>query len=277
MLFQTVGLCLILTVVPSLAAAPFDCNAVPIALRCQSEELAKECGYSEACNNYFNATEGKPLKVTLLYESLCPDCQEFITGDFYKAYLKFMDHVEFELVPYGNARIENGKIICQHGEKECAANKYEGCILHYMKEPLPFLACLEHQIPLRDDLDKAIQKCYNTFKPAPHVIDQVIHCANGEIGNKLQLEAAARTAQVYPDAHKHVPWLLFNNVSLADSQFFTEQFEAAICTLHNGQKPLPQCTGAGVRLGCPVDLSAEKNGYFRFSPDAKIADEPLKH
>lgn len=82
---------------------PIDCAKVPPAFWCANDELTTKCGFE--CKKYNETTRNKKLQLTLLYESLCPDCQEFILGSFYRdVYLQFGDFVDFELVPYGNAK-----------------------------------------------------------------------------------------------------------------------------------------------------------------------------
>lgn len=73
------------------------------------------------------------VKVDFYYESLCPDCQSFITRALKTAaatkvndYFIFQDFwliCDFNVYPYGNARrTQNGShwaFTCQHGPREC--------------------------------------------------------------------------------------------------------------------------------------------------------------
>lgn len=45
------------------------------------------------------------LKITLFYETLCPDCQYFVTQQLYPAYKKIGDSLKIDLVPYGFASV----------------------------------------------------------------------------------------------------------------------------------------------------------------------------
>ena len=86
-------------------ASSVDCSKVPPAFWCVSDKLTKECGFDQLCDRYSKATKNKKLQLTLFYEALCPDCQEFIINSFYRdVYLQFGDFMNFELVPYGNAK-----------------------------------------------------------------------------------------------------------------------------------------------------------------------------
>jgi interferon gamma-inducible protein 30 len=241
-------------------SSPIDCAKVPPTFWCVNEKLTKECGFDKLCDGYSKATKNQKLQLTIFYESLCPDCQEFMTNDFYRnVYLKFGDFIKFELVPYGNAKNDDGKIKCQHGEKECAINKYHSCVLHYMPEPIPFIVCMEARIQDGSTMDKAAEKCYYTFHVQPHVADQIIHCANGDIGDKFQQDAAKRTAEAFPDQHTHVPWILFNNVSIESQQFLISDLPVAICEFYNGDRQPGNCKGLG---SSSRTLNGCAKGYF---------------
>uniref|UniRef100_A0A915E6K7 Uncharacterized protein n=1 Tax=Ditylenchus dipsaci TaxID=166011 RepID=A0A915E6K7_9BILA len=112
---------------------------------CDSKKLASECGFTDLCQKYNTTSKDKPVHLTLLYESFCPACQNFIVKILPKIYTTFKDLLEVELVPYGNAKqINSTTIKCQHGRKECNANKYESCAIHSLPEPVPFITCLEN-------------------------------------------------------------------------------------------------------------------------------------
>ncbi|KAH7727301.1 Protein F37H8.5 [Aphelenchoides avenae] len=223
-----------------------DCSRVPPSLWCQNAKLTEKCGFSDICSRYRKASSGKRVQLTLLYEGLCPGCQNFIINNLYRdVYLQYGDYVDIELVPYGNAKRQNTTITCQHGDEECVINRYESCAIHFMPEPVPFIYCLESQLSRGTELQKAARKCYATFHTQPHIYDQIIHCANGDLGQKLQLAAAQRTENVWPEAHQYVPWLVFNNVSLKAEQFRQNSLSATICDFYVGDHAPEFCTGMG--------------------------------
>ena len=85
----------------------------------------------------------------MLYETSCPHCTEFITETLYPTYVKLHKHVDFELVPYGNAVVinANGKevIDCQHGADECYGNMAQACamdILQNLTLSMEFVNCM---------------------------------------------------------------------------------------------------------------------------------------
>ncbi|KAI1710642.1 gamma interferon inducible lysosomal thiol reductase (GILT) domain-containing protein [Ditylenchus destructor] len=191
-----------------------DCSRIPPTLWCTCPKIAAKCDVTQECQSYAKASKNQPIHLTLLYESLCPGCQDFIVQQLYRQiYLKYGDFVTIELVPYGNARRNSSStaITCQHGEEECKINKYESCAIHFMPKSLPFIYCLEMNLKNKVDLESAARKCYAKFHTTPHIYDQIIHCVNGDLGTKLQLQAAQRTENVWPDQHQWVPWMLYNN------------------------------------------------------------------
>jgi len=223
-----------------------DCARVPPSFWCKNPKIARQCNVEEQCKKFNDGSSGKKLLITLLFESLCPDCQEFITGALYnKVYLHFKDYVDIELVAYGNARkLNNGSIQCQHGPVECEINLYETCAIHFLQDPLPFIYCLELKIKMGIPLEKASETCYSKLHISHIAYDQIQHCFKSDKGKQLQLEAEERTDNAWPDLHRHVPWLYFNNVSLSDSQDLIADLPVVICDWLVGKKP-DVCAGIG--------------------------------
>lgn len=226
-------------------AAEFQCNLVPPTLWCDSSELAQRCGFKKYCDDYLAAAWNRKLKLTLLYEALCPGCQTMITGVLYpQIYRDFKDYVDIELVPFGNARIENGTIICQHGDDECTINRFESCVIDSMKgsnAALPYIYCLEQQLEAAVPFKKAVLKCYRKLGVPKAIQNSISTCVKNGTGDRLQLEAAKRTADIYPDKHDHVPWMLFNNASLSRAQVLQDSLPSAICEWYSGDRLPPQC------------------------------------
>src|SRR5689334_16024458 len=82
-----------------------NCVTPPITW-CDSAETAQLCGVTDQCAAYNTTQKDQKIKLTMLYESLCPDCQRFLTKTLYPTIWKQMGEIisEIELVPYGNAR-----------------------------------------------------------------------------------------------------------------------------------------------------------------------------
>jgi interferon gamma-inducible protein 30 len=68
------------------------------------------------------------VNLSIYYETLCPDCRQFITTQVWNAYQSILDIVNITFVPYGNARelyrpeTKLYQFYCQHGAEECYGN-----------------------------------------------------------------------------------------------------------------------------------------------------------
>lgn len=83
-----------------------NCDRIPPLFWCKSKEIAQKCGVVDQCTKYEEGSSKQKLLITVLYESFCPGCQNFITGHLYDdVYTKFGKYVDIELVPYGNAKM----------------------------------------------------------------------------------------------------------------------------------------------------------------------------
>ena len=73
----------------------------------------------------------KKLKLSVYFESLCPDSRLFITRQLTPTYAVLNKIFDIDLVPYGNSNwsySETSKEVffqCQHGQLECQGNKIQ--------------------------------------------------------------------------------------------------------------------------------------------------------
>lgn len=221
--------------------SPSFCATLPPPLWCACEKVQEQCGTKQKCQEYASAARNQPVHITLLFESLCSDCQDFISKSLFNVYQRYKNkYLRVELVPFGNAKLlQNGSIQCQHGPEECRINKFESCAIHFMHEPLPFIHCLETKIANGTSLEKASKQCYS--HPLPHIFDQITHCFNGPKGDQLQKIDAQKTASIWPDQHEYVPWILVNNASLQSQQFLMNNLQTLICQSYVGDKEAELC------------------------------------
>ncbi|KAK2655970.1 hypothetical protein Ddye_009022 [Dipteronia dyeriana] len=90
-----------------------------------------------------------PPKVDLVlyYETLSPACADFITTDLVKVFRTDLNTiVNLRLVPWGNAKVINSTIVCQHGEDECYLKIIDAYIIKAwpeVKKHFPFISCIE--------------------------------------------------------------------------------------------------------------------------------------
>ncbi|MFH4980866.1 hypothetical protein AB6A40_007575 [Gnathostoma spinigerum] len=220
-------------VVDGFVPEDFRCDRIPPSLWCANGDMATLCGWKEMCDEFKSAMGGQRLKITLLYESKCIDCQEFITEVLYpKLYTQLKDDIEITLVPFGNAHIKNGTIICQHGADECRINKFESCVIQLItgvNAPLPYINCLEKLLMQRFSFEDASAKCFRSLGITKELQTKIWDCANGKMGDSLQYEAAKITNNVYPDSHMFVPWIVVNGASLKHMQYHLGTLPYIIC------------------------------------------------
>ena len=97
--------------------------------------------------------EGQTVKLSVHYESLCPDSIRFITTQLYPSWQHFGENIlHLDLNPFGKANVRYLEInvflyrylkyvqfsdsgsswdfSCQHGPEECRGNKVQACILN---------------------------------------------------------------------------------------------------------------------------------------------------
>ncbi|CDW55813.1 Gamma interferon inducible lysosomal thiol [Trichuris trichiura] len=226
------------------AQASADCH-VPPSLWCDDEEIAKECGVSAACEDYNRTIFNEKINLTVLYETLCPDCQDFILLQLERFVWRFgREFVNFELVPYGNARKKNEsgtwKIFCQHGPLECALNKLHSCAIHHLGDVerwLPFVVCMEKALKSHYSPQSASKLCMRKVDIKIAEAKKIMKCTTGDEGEELQLKMAERTETIKPDRHRFVPWILIQDVSTNGLQATQTNLFAFLCKWHRGNLP----------------------------------------
>lgn len=79
---------------------------------CLNIENAKSCNIVKQCwENVWSIKKNEKIDVnglvnfTLYYETLCPDCKNFMSSQILEAYLTVKDIMNLTLVPYGNAKV----------------------------------------------------------------------------------------------------------------------------------------------------------------------------
>ncbi|CAI4232807.1 unnamed protein product [Auanema sp. JU1783] len=237
-LLLTVGL------LPIFSSA-IECSTIPPHLWCSHKDIISSCNLTNLCSKYINATLNKPIQLKVLIESLCPDTENWIINHLYpQVYKNFADFVTVEFVPYGNAKVQDGGIVCQHGEDECRINMFESCLIDAtqdQKQYVPMIYCLEKQLKNGTAFEDASSKCFETLEIGFDIQRLVQSCLVSRLGKQLQAKAGERTANVWPEQHKHVPWILFNNVSLSSAQLLKDDIPTLICQWYEGDKQIPYC------------------------------------
>ncbi|KAK7091127.1 gamma-interferon-inducible lysosomal thiol reductase-like [Littorina saxatilis] len=235
----------------AVAGAAGTCRFPP-QLWCSSEEIAIQCKVYQQCKEsvWTVKTNAALVEFELYFESLCPDCRNFIKTQLFPTYTKVGSIMNITLVPYGNAREKQSGdrwvFTCQHGEQECIGNLLETCAIHTLKSIdriMPFIHCMElSEYPLQ-----SVQSCSQQLSVP---LDPIMFCYNSTVGNTLEHKMAQKTEALNPP-HKYVPWVVLNGVH-------TEKIndEAArdllklVCDTYTGTKP-SACTATRAQLtGC---------------------------
>ncbi|KAJ8308009.1 hypothetical protein KUTeg_012883 [Tegillarca granosa] len=180
----------------------------PPSMWCSSDEIARQCQVLDQCEQYHN-TPPAPIDVTFYFESLCPDCKRFISGQLWRAWNLVPSIMKLTLVPFGNARESKGigkwKFTCQHGKEECVGNVIE-CSQHFKVD-----------------------------------YDAITKCANSDMGNQLEHQMALKTMALNPP-HKYVPWVTINGVHTEEMEKKVEDdLVKLLCDMYTGDKP-PACS-----------------------------------
>jgi interferon gamma-inducible protein 30 len=180
------------------------------------------------------------VELALYYESLCPDCQQFIAEQLYPTYTKIGEIFNLTLIPYGNdfESKEGGqwKFDCQHGKEECVGNVIETCAISLLKNitvSFPFVHCFEKNINDKDPHTVAKQ-CAEDLDIDYSPIDA---CQSGSLGNRLEHEMALKTDALEPK-HNYVPWITLNGKHTEKIQDEAEDnLLKLVCEYYTGPKP----------------------------------------
>ncbi|XP_038633493.1 gamma-interferon-inducible lysosomal thiol reductase-like isoform X1 [Scyliorhinus canicula] len=164
-----------------------------------------------------------PVRISLFYESRCPDCRHFVVTQLCPTWVRVKEILNIMLIPFGNAEeILEGRswqFRCQHGENECQGNIIQSCVMHYLQNAtsyMPVICCMESA---SSALTEA-QLCLQTHAPAV-LWDTISDCVNGDQGNELMHQNAQMTNELEPP-HNYVPWILINGEHSEDLQHQAE-------------------------------------------------------
>lgn len=222
-----------------LGDAASSCNFHP-SLWCSSEHIARTCLVEEQCRStvWSKQTAAPKVNLTLYYETLCPDCKNFIHNQLWPTFLRVAEIFNLELIPYGNAgeRMVGNKWVftCQHGPVECLGNLIQTCaldIIGNVTSALPFIECMEKSEDRPDVSGPVCAKRYAVDYKA------VLDCTKSPLGNELQHQMAVKTEKLNPP-HTYVPWITLNGVHTEDmEQEADTNLLKLICDNYMGVKP----------------------------------------
>ncbi|CAH4034698.1 unnamed protein product [Pieris brassicae] len=153
---------------------------------------------------------GPKLRLTVYYESECPDSETFILKQLQPTVQQLQNNITLQLVPFGKARsinYGNDGFECQHGSSECLGNMVQDCALSRMKQytdvmKVAYVACeMETRSGAKGDL-----LCVQNAKLSPKDVEDCV--LTGE-GTMLQLHSEYQTSKVRPS---FIPTITVNGV-----------------------------------------------------------------
>ncbi|CAL1579210.1 unnamed protein product [Knipowitschia caucasica] len=207
---------------------------------CSSPEVAARCGVLKRCqkgNSTWLPQSPEPVKVEVFYETLCPDCIDFMTHMLYPSSVLLRDVLDLTVVPYGNAResFDGQRYIfsCQHGEQECLGNMIQACVLNMVPAEASIIVfCMEAAA----DVVQAAQACVELYAPQLPW-DRLADCVKGDLGNQLMHENAKKTKALSPP-HTSVPWVTVDGVHTEELQEKAlSSLVSLVCSKYQGPKP----------------------------------------
>ncbi|XP_071953270.1 gamma-interferon-inducible lysosomal thiol reductase-like [Antedon mediterranea] len=216
------------------------CN-LPPSEWCSTNEISIACQVEKQCSEWLeNGSEAAPppVNVALYYESLCPGCKEFIADQLRPTWMKLGSTgiLNVTLVPYGNAKEQKvgdlWQFDCQHGERECAGNIMETCVLSLTKFDIaaPVIFCME----ATEDPAMAAKRC---LQQEGVDVNPVLQCANSTMGNTLEHKMAVLTDALNPP-HQYTPWITLNGMHTSSiQQKATTDLITLVCGAYTGSKP----------------------------------------
>lgn len=214
-----------------------NCNFPP-RLWCTSQEIARQCKVEEQCGFISWPSSKDKVNFELYYESLCPDCTQFITYQLGPTFKAIGDIMNLTLVPYGNAMEEfkdgQWQFTCQHGPDECYGNFVETCALHLIpkfEDAFEYIYCIESS---RMDIKQSVITCANKLSVD---FGKIRSCVNSTLGNNLAHQMAVKTDALNPP-HQYVPWVVLNGVHNEEIQNEAQtNLKKLICDTYKGPKP----------------------------------------
>ncbi|XP_066150535.1 GILT-like protein 1 [Euwallacea fornicatus] len=173
------------------------------------------------------------VKVSLYYETLCPDCMNFIKNQLHLNYKLFgRDLVQLELIPYGNAK-ENGpkNFTCQHGPNECYGNEVEGCVINSesIDTSESFVSCSEdlQNTSLKANLKHCAEKNHIKW-------EGIEECLSSGKALDIMADNGSKTRKL---ALKWVPTIVFNDkFSAQESNEAQNDLKGVICKYVDNKK-----------------------------------------
>lgn len=208
------------------------------------------------------------ITLKVYWEALCPTSQEWMLSKYKPMWEKqdFKKLFKVEHYAYGNAKTSAlGTISCQHGTKECDANKMITCSQKKITDAessTRFLFCSVEKLKQNTAVRDTVVACAADSA----VSTNIINCYTGSEGNSLQ--AAVATATI---THSYVPWVTdANGVQLKSAENNLQRY---LCANADASGRPSECNfavmvrsesrsdGDTASLGCSNPYNGEEDNF----------------
>jgi len=172
------------------------------------------------------ADDKTPLKVSVYYESHCPDSRDFIITQLHPYFCKVQQYLNLNLVSFGKAYSSNHGFTCQHGPKECRGNTIHNCVLKRIQDPIAqvdYVNCAMYDPDQPGHIEKTCVEASGLS------VEDVNTCFNSQEGHQLMLKAEKETKAMTPGP-LFVPTIVFDDeYNDTDQKNAFVDFESTLC------------------------------------------------
>lgn len=215
----------------------------------ENTNMAVQQQQNNSTGNTTFIDSGLKVKLSVFFESLCPDSRRFFTNELEPNIHDLKDLIQLELVPFGKARIiSTERMICQHGANECDGNRIMACIIARnaeVEQTVKTISCL-----FENDPQSSIEQCVKQFLPDVQPAD-IENCRQSKESFAMMEEAERKTGRL-----NYVPHLRINDKASNEIQMDCEQnLKTCICKYYTGKTKDTACDpskAAGTAVAAPV-------------------------
>jgi len=199
------------------------------------------------CSSYLDAHHVRN-RMSIYYESICPDSRRFMLQQVIPLFDKFDQFVDLELIAFGNANVsypnfDNKPYFqCQHGPDECYGNKAHSCVIELTRNTrstLQYIKCMFEPDDWKMTRTVAM-RCANRLSIE---WDRLRDCIDGTQGDRIMIANSHKTFNLIP-GHKSVPWIVIDGKhdDVMQSRGEDNLLKYLCETFHDHEPRLSQCS-----------------------------------
>lgn len=172
--------------------------------------------------------DGMMGRISFAITSQCSDAIDFITNKFYPVYQELGTEMDIEFIPWGKSTRDNGTVVCQFGEVDCSANRFQSCALFFLgidqERMAEYINC-EYSTQSSMELD------FTCVRQVGLTEDWIQECYDSRLGDGLQDRAEQWTTNIIGTVD-FVPTITYNyiyNDTIQDTAY--SDFRGFVCGL----------------------------------------------